>query len=252
MLGFLSTQTLSPGMGCNRNQEFWGALLELDDDPSVELLQDKDVWKFTDGWHRAFLNDPLLEYQRAGDKETPVQVKVKRRVFAVAVHSWIRTKVVITVKQGASVVICEIPAGGRKSPKARLLDWLVNTMFKGFGKVQNEEHKKRRREFDAKLQTAIARTIGDRAKTMVYVNLVVTTPESQGHGYASTLLHKVTRLADLLGDACWLVSSNIVNEPFYNSHGFKAVSDVIVGDDNPAWNKDPVDVQVMVREPRAV
>jgi hypothetical protein len=40
MLGFLSTQTLSPGMGCNRNQEFWGALLELDDDPSVELLQD--------------------------------------------------------------------------------------------------------------------------------------------------------------------------------------------------------------------
>lgn len=67
------------------------------------------------------------------------------------------------------------------------------------------------------------------------------------------------------------MSSNIVNEPFYNSHGFKAVSDVIVGDDNPAWNKDPVDVQVvstiawkiapivliqlssqMVREPRAV
>lgn len=40
MLGLLSTQALSPGMGYNRNQEFWGALLELDDDPSAELLQD--------------------------------------------------------------------------------------------------------------------------------------------------------------------------------------------------------------------
>ena len=41
------------------------------------------------------------------------------------------------------------------------------------------------------------------------------------------------------------MSSNIANEPFYNSHGFRAVSDVIVGDENPAWNKDPVDVQVV-------
>jgi len=34
----------------------------------------------------------------------------------------------------------------------------------------------------------------------------------------------------MLGEACWLVSSNIKNEGFYNSHGFRSVKDMEFGD----------------------
>ena len=51
--------------------------------------------------------------------------------------------------------------------------------------------------------------------------------------------------ADMLGEACWLGSSNIANEPFYNSHGFMAVGEAIIGDDDPDWHDAPVIVQIV-------
>ncbi|KAJ3525237.1 hypothetical protein NMY22_g10662 [Coprinellus aureogranulatus] len=247
MYGYLSIHQWSHSkMGGADAKEFWAALVNMEQDPDVQLLRDGSVWRATDSWHRAFVGDPLMEYQRAGRKESPATIKSKRRVFAVALHAWIRSKIVITVKQGASLVVCEVPAGGRKSARARILDWFVTTMFRSFGKlVRDPEFRKRKKEYDTKIRAAIADKIGDRAKAMIYVDLVVTAPEWQGHGFASALLLKVTRLADLLGDACWLVSSNIANEGFYNSHGFKGVSDIILGDNNPAWDKDPVTVRLV-------
>ena len=49
----------------------------------------------------------------------------------------------------------------------------------------------------------------------------------------------------MLGVACWLESSNIINEPFYNSHGFKTVGEAIIGDDNPTYHGKPFPVQIV-------
>lgn len=51
--------------------------------------------------------------------------------------------------------------------------------------------------------------------------------------------------ADAMGENSWLASSNLGNEGFYNKHGYKKVGEAILGNDNPAWDKDPVVVQVV-------
>jgi hypothetical protein len=59
------------------------------------------------------------------------------------------------------------------------------------------------------------------------------------------ITHQNDLKADVVGRACWLVSSNISNEGFYNSHGFKSVGEVVLGADNPDWHEGPVRVQVV-------
>jgi hypothetical protein len=49
----------------------------------------------------------------------------------------------------------------------------------------------------------------------------------------------------MFGEACWLGSSNIANEPFYNSHGFYTVGEAIIGNDDPNWHEAPVIVQIV-------
>jgi len=103
----------------------------------------------------------------------------------------------------------------------------------------------------------VSEVLGDRIKDMIYVNLLATQPQSQGHGYGGALLDTVTRLvcylarfksqqltsslqADAQGRAACLASSNILNTQFYNSHGFKTVGEVYLGDDNPEWHQEPI------------
>ncbi|RXW17074.1 hypothetical protein EST38_g8777 [Candolleomyces aberdarensis] len=107
---------------------------------------------------------------------------------------------------------------------------------------------KREEEFQSKLDKIVSEKFGERAKDMIYVDLIFTAPGSQGHGYASALLDTITALADTLGQACWLASSNILNEPFYNSRAFNTVGEFLLGEDNPNWHEKPAKVQVMVRE----
>lgn len=52
----------------------------------------------------------------------------------------------------------------------------------------------REEELTRKLNKIVSEKIGERAKDMIYVDLVFTAPESQGHGYASTLLKTLTAL----------------------------------------------------------
>jgi predicted GNAT family acetyltransferase len=52
-------------------------------------------------------------------------------------------------------------------------------------------------EFRTKAGEVISEQIGPREKEMIYVSLVFTAPESQGHGYASALVGTITRLVRL-------------------------------------------------------
>ena len=60
-------------------------------------------------------------------------------------------------------------------------------------------------------------------------------------------LQQLTSLsqADAQGRATYLVSSNILNFEFYNSHGFETVGEVYLGDDNPGWHQEPITVQLV-------
>lgn len=42
-----------------------------------------------------------------------------------------------------------------------------------------------------------------------------------------------------MGCSSWLLSSNVVNTPFYEQCGFSVVKEIIMGADNPAWTRPP-------------
>ena len=44
------------------------------------------------------------------------------------------------------------------------------------------------------MEKLISEVLGDRIKDMIFVDLLATQPESQGHGYGGALLDTITRL----------------------------------------------------------
>ncbi|KAJ2914545.1 hypothetical protein MD484_g5884, partial [Candolleomyces efflorescens] len=229
------------------DKEFWSSLMKLDE-VEVGWLEDKDVWPTTKKWYEAFDKDPLRHYMRAGVKETARMKLISRIAMSCMLHAWRRTRITITINHGSSLVIAA-PPSSNPSPKVVLLNWFADMAVKIRNKSLTKAEKKRAAEYRAKIDKVISEQIGARAKEMIFVDLVVTARESQGHGYASALLGTITGLADLMGRACWLISSNTANEKFYNSHGFQTVGEAVLGTDNPDWHESPVRVQVMVREP---
>ena len=51
--------------------------------------------------------------------------------------------------------------------------------------------------------------------------------------------------ADSRGRDLWLHSSNVANNPFYQSHGYEIIEEVKVGEDNPTWDREPVVVAIV-------
>lgn len=56
------------------------------------------------------------------------------------------------------------------------------------------EQRKRQVEFRSKLQSVITEKIGEQGRNMVYLDLAYTSPEAQGHGHATALIRRVTRV----------------------------------------------------------
>ncbi|KAJ2934161.1 hypothetical protein H1R20_g2929, partial [Candolleomyces eurysporus] len=186
------------------DREFWSSLMKLDE-VEVAWLKDKDVWRTTKNWYEAFANDPLQQYINSDEKETPRRTLIHRITIACTLHAWRRTKITITVNHGSSLVIATLPTASPK-PKDVLLNWFADTVMKIRNKnLDRKEQEKRATEFRTKTSEVISERIGDRKEEMIYVSLVFTAQGSQGHGYASALLGTITKLADVLGQACWLV-----------------------------------------------
>ncbi|KIP08590.1 hypothetical protein PHLGIDRAFT_117096 [Phlebiopsis gigantea 11061_1 CR5-6] len=133
-----------------------------------------------------------------------------------------------------------------KTPLDKILRFLVSRLI---GMFPEQETSKRHAEFASKREAAISASLGDEVHNMVYIDNLITMREARGRGYASALVHMVTELADKEGRGAWLVSSNIANERFYNSLGFTTVERFTVGENNPAWDKPPVPIDIMTRKP---
>ncbi|KAJ2914548.1 hypothetical protein MD484_g5882, partial [Candolleomyces efflorescens] len=209
-----------------------------------------DVCHAAKCWDAAFKNDPLYNYVRGGQGEGYWQSLLKREAMAGVFLSWKRTKLAITMKGGSSVVIIHPPSLPTRTQRDVFLDTFGDSLLEFGRNIGSREARKRDLDSRNKIQKVISETLGERVAEMIHVPLVFTDPSSQGRGYASALLDTVGRMADMLGEACWLGSSNIANEPFYNSNGFYAIGEAIIGGDDPNWHEAPVIVQIMVREPQ--
>lgn len=99
----------------------------------------------------------------------------------------------------------------------------------------------------------------------MFLEGIVTHPDFQGRGYGGALLEKASDMvcsyflpnlldimmlfpkADAQNRAIWLISGNIQNTAFYNSHGYFTVGIVELGKDDPTWKKAPVQVPIVGR-----
>ncbi|KAF4575096.1 hypothetical protein EYR36_006452 [Pleurotus pulmonarius] len=126
----------------------------------------------------------------------------------------------------------------------RILDWTIVAMTWTWGLLRSAELRKRRKEVLQKITSATERVYGDRVKSMVHIDGLATSPQSQGRGYAGALLDAVTAKADAGSRATYLESSNVANTGFYESHGFRTIEEIQCGDDNPAWKEPPVVVKL--------
>jgi GNAT superfamily N-acetyltransferase len=76
-----------------------------------------------------------------------------------------------------------------------------------------------------------------------YLAYVGTRLGGRQKGFASAVIAEITRRADEEGMPCYLESSNILNVPLYERHGFRTIDTVYVGD------SADVPVPLMWREP---
>ncbi|KAJ3518079.1 hypothetical protein NLJ89_g93 [Agrocybe chaxingu] len=207
----------------------------------VEPLRQSDVWNAAKSWYDAFSDDPMIGYLNDGQKGNPTVHKVSTTLI---MSAWIRTKVVLTVDGGTSVIVATPAKRGPTNPAHIIIDTLLKWFFSSLQAVKSHEQRKRYAEARTKLDKVVAETIGDRAKDMIFINLLCTAPPSQHRGYASALLATITGQSDSFGQAAWLESSNVLNTEFYNSHGFYTVGEALLGEENPTWTDKPVAVRV--------
>ncbi|KAF7798887.1 hypothetical protein EIP86_010115 [Pleurotus ostreatoroseus] len=104
--------------------------------------------------------------------------------------------------------------------------------------ILTREQAKRNKEVGEKFKQAVVDVLGERRETMIHLGIVCTAPEKQGHGARADL--SSLDQADAEERATWLISSNALNEGFYNSLGFETAKEIVLGDDNPTWNEPPV------------
>ncbi|KDR83930.1 hypothetical protein GALMADRAFT_236428 [Galerina marginata CBS 339.88] len=207
----------------------------------VVTLRLADTWKAARTWNDAFLDDPMITYLRAGEKPRSTSNRV---AVTVVLALWMQSKVVLTVNGGAALIVAS-PVQTGSPPIERLADILINWIATAAQKLGTAEQKKRNKETKEKIAKVTALVLGDRVNEMLYVSLLATEPQSQGQGLGSALLETVTSYADILGQSAWLVSSNVLNTGFYNSHGFKTVGEAYLGDDNSEWHQVPVIIRIV-------
>ncbi|KAL4265043.1 Acyl-CoA N-acyltransferase [Pleurotus pulmonarius] len=217
--------------------------------PQISEIESRDIPTAVESWRLAFENDPLRRYMLDGKKPSRSWQFVEDLYMQWFLTVWRRRKIILTVEHGQSYVIATTPE--IREPTTiidRILDWTIVAMTWTWGLLRSAELRKRRKEVLQKITSATERVYGDRVKSMVHIDGLATSPQSQGRGYAGALLDAVTAKADAGSRATYLESSNVANTGFYESHGFRTIEEIQCGDDNPAWKEPPVVVKLMVRE----
>lgn len=196
----------------------------------------------------AFKDDPMVEYLT--DQETTTKSSLRAMLNTIfAIFMWI-----LIVRDGYGYTI----DGGKgcmtyldpRQPRNPVLS-IVERFVAMFRFQETEEIKRRRQELGEKHAKAIKDALGNRKADMFYLERLWVDPATQGRGYGYSLAKVATDAADAASRPIYLDSSNINNTKFYNSVGFATVATFTIGDDNPTWNKPPIVLSIMLKEPPA-
>ncbi|KAF5321493.1 hypothetical protein D9619_000664 [Psilocybe cf. subviscida] len=214
----------------------------------VQPLKLSEIWTAANTWEKAMVGDPYMEYHLADGRPTPH--KIQRIANAAMLALWIGDVPIFTAEGGASLSLNYNPMGRPKTRLGKLKHKLAMKIYVSTDGKKTKEQQKRWDECREKEDACFRKAIPpEEAKEMYIVGQMATDPQYQGRGLGSAVLQAMTALANKEHRACWLTSSNIANEAFYNSNGFFAMAQFTVGESNPSWHKKPVLVQIMVREP---
>ncbi|KAG6909654.1 hypothetical protein DXG01_016234 [Tephrocybe rancida] len=179
-------------------------------------------------------------------------VSLERLLISVYLVLWIRTKIVMTVREGAANIIVTPPrdeaSGTRRDALTNFVRRLAVALHRHREGRMSDLERRRRTEVDEKMQDAAVRAFGSRFEKMWLIDELWTDPRFQGRGYGGALLDTATAMvkfkADWAGQSTWLQSSNVENTRFYAQHGFEPVATVLLGDQDPSWHWQPVVVTI--------
>ncbi|KAH8118698.1 hypothetical protein DFH11DRAFT_1568734 [Phellopilus nigrolimitatus] len=240
------------------------------DSPIVEPLRKEHLDKAVDSVTTAFENDPMNKYVFGdAEKPSPTRSALTKRAWKVSFGRAIKRKLAYTVNGGDAVIVATPAEEDSTKPSLidRAIDFVIKTILKTLQSQGPEQMKvyltsqmsavsvalilhQRFNEVQSKSQKLREEKLGDSVKSMIYLNLIATAPESQGHGYGTALMDTVLFQADIHRHSIYLFASNVANVAYYESFGFTTIALVTLGDDNPAWHDPPVLVPLMVREPK--
>ncbi|OCH92163.1 hypothetical protein OBBRIDRAFT_791545 [Obba rivulosa] len=204
--------------------------------------------------HDALYDDPLQRYLTDTPDKDKARFPRKREDAwnTLFCCQYIRKDRAFTVNGGDAIILYD-PAPNDKSntdgPFQRLLDKITSYLVDCLDLFESSQQKERKQEFFVKQQAVTEKIIGDEVKEMVTLRALATAPAKQRRGYGSMLVRVVTAVADAQGRSTWVTSSNVDNTGFYESFGFKVVGEFNMGEGNPAWDKPPVVVRILVRPP---
>ncbi|KAI0048025.1 hypothetical protein FA95DRAFT_1558413 [Auriscalpium vulgare] len=222
------------------------------DAPEVELLRYSHIPKTVETVLAAFQDDPLEAYvfrppDTDGSPRYVVFKALRRADFALSFKEYVKTRRAFTVNKGNSFVL-HTPAFDDDAP--RHTPSLFEILIARISRICNTPQQRRRmKEWHDKYLAAIEKHVGSHANEFFSVDGLATHPAFQGHGYGSALMNAVSALADEAGCRTWLGSSNPVNQVFYESFGYVAVAEIVLGDD-PDYTGKPIVTLLMIREPK--
>ncbi|KAI0700776.1 hypothetical protein BC835DRAFT_1326425 [Cytidiella melzeri] len=199
----------------------------------------------------ALEDDPLQHYLRdTPDASTGHYRESWRLHFGASLAFPVRKGLVWTIGDSDAMVTSSWPADLLEDDLDKLIKNALSLFTVVSDNMLTEQQRQRQTAFITLFRQAILEFLGNRVKDMFELGGLATRPSKQGRGYGSALVRVVTDLADAVGCATWLGSSNVQNTGFYESLGFVAITTISLGESDPTWNEPPVVVALMVREPR--
>jgi len=161
----------------------------------------------------------------------------------------VQARVMYTIGPGDAIVV-GIPPAGLPPRKGihRVLTPVLEIVAKAGMAMCSNETRKRDKELEEKSVAAMKAASDEIGSDFMQLLALGTRPSKQRRGYGLALVNYVTDKADALGCPTFLISTNTVNNAFYESLGFFTVAQITLGDSNPKWKEPPVVVHAMVRK----
>ncbi|OSD04346.1 hypothetical protein PYCCODRAFT_1466307 [Trametes coccinea BRFM310] len=205
----------------------------------VEPLRYADIPKAARLTQRAFDPNTLDRYMRAADTAPARELRQRITLF-IDFTDHIMCDQAWTINHGEAILTIGLP-----KQKGRLF-MLFLPIIKRF---YTEELAKRKAEYRQKVAAMLEAAFGDSVDELIEVQSLATAREKQGSGYGTALMHHANALADSQNRGVYMITSDA--HKFYETVGYSIVQEATMGENNPAWDGEPVRIRLMYRAPKS-